>query len=114
MSHSVNIKNPPLLNNFSTYEDWEKSIQLWQLVTDLPSAKQGSAIVLSLSGKARETVLQLPVTEISSETGVQNILDKLGALYKKDAVCCGSKTVLFQKSLLRHNEIHSLGNIRKF
>ena len=54
-----NVKNPPLLENSTTYENWEKSLKLWQLVTDLKPAQQGPAIVLSLEGKAKDAVSEL-------------------------------------------------------
>ena len=81
-----NVKNPPALDKSKSYESWEKSIKLWQLVTDLKVPQQGPALALSLTGKAKEAVLELTVTELKAETGVQAILDKLGAIYKKDDI----------------------------
>ena len=82
MSQS-NIRNPPLLENYKAFDEWEKSIKLWQLITDLKPEKQASAIVLSLKGKARETVLQLPYEEIAAADGVNKIVSKLGTLFMR-------------------------------
>ena len=72
-----NVKNPPPLIAGGNYENWEKSLQLWQLVTELSVEKQGPALVLALTGKAKEAVLELSVAEISSATGIQKILEKI-------------------------------------
>ena len=45
--------------------------------TDLPKEQQGAAIFLSLEGEAHNAVLELSSGEISSETGVKNIIDRL-------------------------------------
>ena len=81
-----NMKNPPTLQESSSFEAWEKAINLWTLVTDVKKEKQGASVVLSLTGKARDQVLELPFTDINCEDGVKNILKKLGSLYKKDTV----------------------------
>ena len=81
-----NIKSPPLLEKSPSYETWEKSLKLWQLVTDLKATQQGPAIALSLTGKAREAVLELPMEDIKSETGVERILTELSKIYKRDTV----------------------------
>lgn len=89
---SSNIKNPPALAKSSTFDSWEKSINLWVLITELPKAKQGAALVLSLEGKDRDTVLELPLTDINSDDGVKKIIDKLGTIYKKDQVDAAYET----------------------
>ena len=59
------FQNPPKLDDHATYESWEKSIKLWRLATELPKAKQGIAVVLNLSGKDKEKVLELDTDAIS-------------------------------------------------
>lgn len=81
-----NIKNPPALNETISYENWEKSVELWKLVTNLTAEQQGAALVLALSGKDKDTALELSVNDIKSADGVKKILEKLGKIYKKDAV----------------------------
>ena len=58
MAHN-NVRNPPSLQDSTSYENWEKSLKFWQLLTSVPKEKQGAAIVLSLTGKAKEAVLEL-------------------------------------------------------
>ena len=93
--------NPPPLDE-SSYDNWEKSIQLWQLITSLKPEKQGPAVVLALKGKAYEAALELEVSEIGSADGVKKILEKLAKIYKKDTVDQAyeafEKFIYFQRS----------------
>ena len=42
-------------------DSWLKEIKIWQNFTDIEKKKQGSAIFLTLEGKAKEAVLELDV-----------------------------------------------------
>ena len=79
-----NIKAPPSLSKSASYDTWLKELEIWQAFTDLDNKKQGPAVFLSLEGRAREAVLELPVATISSDTGVAEIITKLNGLYLKD------------------------------
>ena len=81
-----NVKNPPIFNDDTNYEIWEKSLKVWQLVTDLKPEKQGPALILAISGKAQEIVLELSLDEIKAADGVETILTKLRTIYRKDSV----------------------------
>ena len=80
------MKNPPKYEEGTSYESWSKLIKIWQKLTDLPKAKQGPAVLLSLQGKPLEYVLELPIDDISKDSGFDEVLKKLDTLYKKDAV----------------------------
>ena len=56
---ATNNKTPPLMKEDSNYELWKKEIKLWKTFTDLDAKKQGPAISLPLTGKAREATLEL-------------------------------------------------------
>ena len=83
---SSNIRNPPSLKDGASFEKWEKALKIWQVVTELPAEKQGSAVVLVLTGKAQEAVLEMDINEIKDKNGVDKILSTLGKIYKKDTV----------------------------
>ena len=85
-SSNKNIKNPPPLDKSPNFEQWEKSLKYWQAVTDLPKAKQGPAVTLSLSGKALEAAMELDFEEVSGDTGVQKVVERLRKIYAKDKV----------------------------
>ena len=74
---SNNNKTPPALSKAKNYQDWLKLIQIWRKFSDLPKAKQGPAIVLSLESEALDAVLELEEEAISAENGVDTIIAKL-------------------------------------
>ena len=63
-----------------------KALKYWQVITDLAKKKQGAAVVLSLTGKAQEAVLELSFEDVNSDTGIEKILERLGKIFKKDKV----------------------------
>ena len=76
---------PPPLKDGDDFEEWEREIQIWQLVTGIPQAKQGASIYLSLEGKARECCKTIPVAQLQGADGVTALTTKLRELYAKDA-----------------------------
>ena len=70
----------------STFELWEKKVELWQAVTDLKKEQQGPALVLALTEKAQDEVLDIPISNIKSNEGVSLIVAKLAKIYKKDTI----------------------------
>ena len=75
---------PPSLSKCKNYDDWKTMIKIWCTYTDLPKERQGTALFLSLEGEVQDAVSELSEGEISSETGVKNIIDHLDKLFKKD------------------------------
>ena len=73
--------NPPsFVSNEKTYERWKTEIKAWELVTDVPQAKRGTVIALSLpdndSSKIREQVFEeLSIDDLGKETGLKILLD---------------------------------------
>ena len=80
------FKNPPKLEQHDNYENWEKSLKLWRLATDLPKPKQGIAVALALTGKARDKVLELDINDINSDNGLDLVIAELDKIYKKDNI----------------------------
>ncbi|CAF2215355.1 unnamed protein product [Rotaria magnacalcarata] len=81
---ATSYKAPPAFADDMNYESWKKEISIWQAFTELSKARQGPAIFLSLTGKPREAVLELEISEISSDNGVKKLLEKLDSLYLED------------------------------
>ena len=52
-------KTPTSLSKAKNYQDWLKLIKICGNLSDLPKAKQGPAIVLSLENEALDAVLEL-------------------------------------------------------
>ena len=80
------VKNPPSLEKSISFEIWEKKVELWKSVTDLKPEQQGPALVLALTAKAQDQVLELPTSDIKATDGVTKIIAKLATIYKKDTV----------------------------
>lgn len=67
------------------YSEWKKELGIWSDFTDLEKKRQGGALFLTLTGKAREAVLSGVTRDtIKSDTGVAGILVCLDELYLKD------------------------------
>lgn len=83
MAHSY--KSPPEMREGLSFEDWKKELSIWCAFTDLDKKRRGGAVFLTLSGKARETVLaDVSLDRINSENGVKNITSALDKLYEQD------------------------------
>ena len=77
-------KFPAQLSNFKSYNDLVRLVNIWTNFIDLEPEREGPALVVSLSGKALEAILELDDKDISSQDGVKLIVEKLNILYKKD------------------------------
>ena len=81
---AANHKSPPILDVSKNYEDWKKLLKIWQQLTSLDSSKQGLAVVLTLEGEAQQAALEISSEDLSSNTGVNKIIERLDTIYKKD------------------------------
>ena len=52
-------KNPPVLSETKSYQQWSKQLNIWQMITDVDKKKIALVVILSLSGKARETAPEI-------------------------------------------------------
>ena len=52
-------KNPPVLSETKSYQRWSKQLNIWQMITDVDKKKIALVVILCLSGKARETALEI-------------------------------------------------------
>ena len=57
--------------------------------------------LLTLEGKARETILNLDIQEIKAKNGVENIVKALNKLYLKDKLQMAYETYAFEKFRLK-------------
>ena len=62
-------------------------------MTELTKKKQKTttpkttlAVTLSLSGQAREKVLQIPANELEQDTGMDKLIAELNSLFKKETI----------------------------
>ena len=79
-------KSPPEMRDGLLYADWKKELNIWKAVTDLEAKKQGGALFLTLSGKARETVLaEVSLADMSADDGVTAITNALDNLFDRNS-----------------------------
>ena len=84
MASGGNLKTPPLFIEGETdYLTWKKDVSLWQVFTDLPTAKVAIAIHLSLAGRARQATSEISVHELS-DGGIDILIAKLDRLFLQD------------------------------
>ena len=84
-----NYKNPTKFDPKTTlYETWKNEFEIWPLVTDLPPNKQALAASQTLSGTARETVLELSAADLNKNDGMTTLVGKLDKLFLKEAKDC--------------------------
>ena len=80
----MSLKSPPVLGNNTDYEMWKKELALWQICCNYEKKKQGPAVVLSLQGSAKEAALEMEVSVLNSDEGLDELLATLDGLYLKD------------------------------
>ena len=69
--------HPPIFKDGADFYEWEREIEIWYMVTEIPEDKQAAAIYLSLEGKARECCKSIKVDELKGNTGKENLMTKL-------------------------------------
>ena len=74
---------PPMLEP-GHYERWRKEMAFWELATNVPDKKRAVTVFLTLTGKAREAVLEMDPTELNVDGGLSKVYDKLDGLFKVD------------------------------
>ena len=71
------LKVPPAFSEKDDYLSWKSDINVWQMFTDLDKKKQGPAVYLAVTGRARETVLELLAAQLGGDNGLDKIIRKL-------------------------------------
>ena len=78
------MKSPPLLSESTSYENYKKEVEIWQLLKVCTAKEEGPILFRTLSGKAKDTALKLGVDKIGSDNGVKLIIDELDKLFLAD------------------------------
>ena len=88
MMTASQIKAPPVFNEEEDYLNWKNDLEVWKLFTDTGEKKMSPAVYLMLTWCAREAVRDLKPADIGKETGLDEIIVKLDAVYLKDENTC--------------------------
>ena len=79
-----NYRVPPGFDEGKPYESWKNEIEIWSRVTELAKKKQALAVVLALSGSARETAMEIPVDDLNKDDGMTTLIAKLDSMFLKE------------------------------
>ena len=80
---AYNPSAPPKLDP-DNYERWKKEMKLWELATNISVKKQAPVVFLTLTGKAREAVLEMDADELGADDGLSKLYSKLDELFAED------------------------------
>lgn len=75
-----NYKVPPKFDETRPYESWKNEVNVWRRVPELKKNKQA----LVLEGRARETAMEIPAEDLSSENDMTALLTKLDSVFLKE------------------------------
>ena len=81
---AANYKIPPTFDEGKPYESWKNEVQMWTRVTELGKKKQALAVALALTGRARETAMEVPIDDLNKDAGMTTLLDALDKLFLKE------------------------------
>ena len=82
MSALRHLAPPPLVPE--KYDSWKKEMKLWEMATSVEKKKRAPTVFLSLTGKAREAVLEMDLEKLDAEEGMKALYEKLDSLFKTD------------------------------
>ena len=74
---------PPPLDP-DKYESWRKEMNIWKVATSVEKKRMAPIVFLTLTGKAREAVLELTPEVLNGEDGLDKLFQKLDSLFKED------------------------------
>ena len=80
---------PPQLEP-GNYTLWRKEMVFWEHTTNVDKKKRAATVFLTLTGKARESILEMLPTDLNEENGLSKLYSKLNELFKED----GNKAAL--------------------
>ena len=80
----MKITNPPEFSVALGYEHYKKELEVWQLLKSCAKKEEGPLVFRTLTGKAKEAIIDLSVETIGSEEGLAKILERLDSLYLSD------------------------------
>ena len=84
MSNEKIVGPPNFDEKTFSWKEYRKEIEVWASLTNLPKKKQGPALWMSLSGKAKEVVQDMDLDEIKADDGISKMIRKLDAVFKID------------------------------
>ena len=83
MANNNHVLAPPRLDP-SNYDCWRKEMEIWEMATNVPPKKRAPTVFLGLTGKAREAILEMELSLLNTDDGLNHLYEKLDTLFKTD------------------------------
>ena len=74
---------PPVLSDNEPYEQWLSEIKGWMMVTYIEPRRQAFAVRMKMEGKYRKLALNFDAADLSNESGIMFLLDKLDFFFRR-------------------------------
>lgn len=65
-------KAPPILGKDNLYNNWKGEVKIWKALVSLTEEKKAPTIFMTLTGKAKEAMLNMEINEMADENGVKS------------------------------------------
>ena len=67
-----------------TWKNYRTEVEMWSELTKLVPEKKGPALCISLTGKAKEIVQDMPMETVKAADGLDKMIDELEKVFKTD------------------------------
>ena len=77
------VKTSPILGKDSLHVNWKKEIKIWEAFISASEEKRAPSIIMTLTGEAREAMLNVGIEKFTEKTGVNNSMAEIDKMYLK-------------------------------
>ena len=74
----------PQLKDGTVYADWKKRVAVWEASTKTEPKKRAPTLITCMKGRPEQVAIQLDLTKLSTDTGVEHLMTELDALFLPD------------------------------
>lgn len=79
-------KIPPSFDGYGDYQQYRENVILWDAMTSVSAERRAPTIIGQLTGQAQVTAKTLPLSELTSESGVSSLLREMDKKFGLDTV----------------------------
>ena len=78
----------PALTDDVDYQTWKKEVAIWELGTQASAKQRAARLIGFMDGKAHDAAIQIPATQLGTDTGVEALIGALDKLFLEDTTQC--------------------------
>lgn len=79
-------KVPPSFDGYGDYQQYRENVELWDAMTSIAPERRAPTVIGQLTGQAQVTAKTLPLTVLTSETGITSLLKEMDKKFGLDSV----------------------------